>query len=545
MTFLGAGMYDHYIPAVIDMLMERSEFLTPYTPYQPEISQGGLQVMFEYQTAICELTGLPVLKRLRLRGARAPSVRPPTSPSSHRQARAPCFVSSEGAAPRQPRDAAERSSDRLRHDGRRGRPMRRLRHRPSTRCDRRARTTDVSRGRRRSSRTSSGRSRTSRRSRSAAHDHGALRRSVSADPLTLGVLEAPGNQGADVCVGEGQTLGNRLDFGGPSFGFFAATQAHLRKILPRPHRRRDDATSTAAAASCSRCRRASSTSVARRRRRTSAPSQALNALGGVVYLSAGSGARGDRRPRRADAHSARTTRARRSPQLDGVHKLHERPVVREFALKPGRTRRARASTAARAAGRQRRPCAAALLRGVPRRAARRDHRAALARRTSTASPTVLGAGRRDRARRRGGDRMSGGSPAATPTARGSARGWRDRAAATSARRRSSRRARPGRRAFVGGGARRARAVDGLTRCRGRMRRARPPLPARGLRAGDRASLRQPLQAQLRPRLGLLSARLVHDEAQPAPARARGGAARPRAACIRLQDPAHARRARSS
>src|SRR5487761_330654 len=59
-SFLGAGMYDHYVPAVIDMLMERSEFLTPYTPYQPEISQGGLQVMFEYQTAICELTGLPV-----------------------------------------------------------------------------------------------------------------------------------------------------------------------------------------------------------------------------------------------------------------------------------------------------------------------------------------------------------------------------------------------------------------------------------------------------------------------------------------------------
>src|SRR6516164_720017 len=60
LTFLGAGMYDHYVPAVIDMLMERSEFLTPYTPYQPEISQGGLQVMFEYQTAISELTGLPV-----------------------------------------------------------------------------------------------------------------------------------------------------------------------------------------------------------------------------------------------------------------------------------------------------------------------------------------------------------------------------------------------------------------------------------------------------------------------------------------------------
>src|SRR5687768_4606419 len=59
-TFLGAGMYDHYVPALIDTLLQRSEFLTPYTPYQPEVSQGGLQVMFEFQTAISELTGLPV-----------------------------------------------------------------------------------------------------------------------------------------------------------------------------------------------------------------------------------------------------------------------------------------------------------------------------------------------------------------------------------------------------------------------------------------------------------------------------------------------------
>src|SRR3954452_18022867 len=59
-TFVGAGLYDHYVPALIDSIIQRSEFLTPYTPYQPEISQGGLQVMFEYQTAISELTGLPV-----------------------------------------------------------------------------------------------------------------------------------------------------------------------------------------------------------------------------------------------------------------------------------------------------------------------------------------------------------------------------------------------------------------------------------------------------------------------------------------------------
>src|SRR4051795_4434635 len=58
--FVGGGMYDHYVPAIVDAIPSRSEFLTPYTPYQPEISQGGLQVMFEFQTAMSELTGLPV-----------------------------------------------------------------------------------------------------------------------------------------------------------------------------------------------------------------------------------------------------------------------------------------------------------------------------------------------------------------------------------------------------------------------------------------------------------------------------------------------------
>src|SRR5918994_3381906 len=60
LSFIGAGMYDHYVPALVDAITQRSEFLPPYTPYQPEISQGHLQAMFEFQTAMSELTGLPV-----------------------------------------------------------------------------------------------------------------------------------------------------------------------------------------------------------------------------------------------------------------------------------------------------------------------------------------------------------------------------------------------------------------------------------------------------------------------------------------------------
>jgi len=60
LSFLGAGMYDHYVPAIVDAVLQRGELLTAYTPYQPELSQGVLQSIFEYQTAICELTGMDV-----------------------------------------------------------------------------------------------------------------------------------------------------------------------------------------------------------------------------------------------------------------------------------------------------------------------------------------------------------------------------------------------------------------------------------------------------------------------------------------------------
>ena len=109
-------MYDHYVPALIDMLMERSEFLTPYTPYQPEISQGGLQVMFEYQTAICELTGLPVSNASVYEGPSAAAAAAYLAKLHNGRRR---LVVSARDAPAHDPDAAHVRA-RLRHGGRRG-----------------------------------------------------------------------------------------------------------------------------------------------------------------------------------------------------------------------------------------------------------------------------------------------------------------------------------------------------------------------------------------------------------------------------------------
>ena len=124
-TFLGAGMYDHYVPAVIDMLMTRCEFLTPYTPYQPEISQGGLQVMFEYQTAISELTALPVSNASVYEGPSAVASAGYLAKIANGK---PKFVVSRGVHPHS-RETLRHVRARLRRRGRRGRPARR-RHRP-------------------------------------------------------------------------------------------------------------------------------------------------------------------------------------------------------------------------------------------------------------------------------------------------------------------------------------------------------------------------------------------------------------------------------
>ncbi|MEA2340473.1 MAG: glycine dehydrogenase subunit 1, partial [Solirubrobacteraceae bacterium] len=149
------------------------------------------------------------------------------------------------------------------------------------------------------------------------------------DPIPLGLLKAPGECGVDVAVGEGQSLGNRLDFGGPSFGFFAATEAYLRRMPGRIAGETTDVDGRRGVVLTRQTREQHN----RREKATSniCTAQALNALAGVVYLSwlgrQGLVELGELLLQRT--HYAREALA----ALDGVAKLHDQPVVREFALK--------------------------------------------------------------------------------------------------------------------------------------------------------------------------------------------------------------------
>src|SRR2546423_474690 len=224
-TFLGAGMYDHYVPAIVDSIIQRSEFLTPYTPYQPEISQGGLQVMFEFQTAISELTGLPVSNASLYEGPSSVASAGYLAKLENGRRR---LVVSRGVHPH--------SRETLRTYSRGyGTEV------VETPLDERGATDPEALAKAIDDDTAAvflqqpnflGTVEDLGPLVEAAKRTGAVV-VCAADPLTLGILKPPGEYGVDVCVGEGQTLGNRLDFGGPSFGFFAAQERYIRKMPGR------------------------------------------------------------------------------------------------------------------------------------------------------------------------------------------------------------------------------------------------------------------------------------------------------------------------
>jgi glycine dehydrogenase subunit 1 len=319
-TFLGAGMYDHYVPAVIDMLMERSEYLTPYTPYQPEVSQGGLQVMFEYQTAISELTALPVSNASVYEGPSAVAAAAYLAKLANGKGR---VVVSRGVHPHSRETlrttAAGYGVEVVEVDLRDG----------VTDPDAWSGAIDQDTGSVIFQNPNYlGAVEDAAALAGAAKDSPAV--VIGAyDPIPLGILKPPGECGVDVAVGEGQPLGNRLDFGGPSFGFFAATEAYLRRMPGRIAGETRDVDGRRGFVLTLQTREQH----IRREKATSniCTAQALNALGGVVYLS-WLGREG--LVELAELLLQRTHYARETlAGVDGVEPLHTRPVVREFAVR--------------------------------------------------------------------------------------------------------------------------------------------------------------------------------------------------------------------
>jgi glycine dehydrogenase subunit 1 len=319
-SFLGAGMYDHYVPAIVDSICQRSEFLTPYTPYQPEISQGTLQAMFEYQTAICELTGLPVSNASLYEGPSSVAAAGYLAKLHTGRTR---FVVSRGVHPHS-RETLETYSagygtevvevpldDALTDAGALERAVD---------DDTAAVVLQYP--------NFLGAVEDLAALAPVAKSTGALL-VVSVDAPTLGILEPPGALGADVVVGEGQPLGNRLDFGGPSFGFFAAREEFIRRMPGRIAGETTDVDGRRGFVLALQTREQH----IRREKATSniCTSQALNALAGAIYLS-WLGRQGI--VELGTLMAQRTAYAReRLGAVEGVELLHTRPVVREFPVR--------------------------------------------------------------------------------------------------------------------------------------------------------------------------------------------------------------------
>jgi glycine dehydrogenase subunit 1 len=316
-TFAGGGMYDHYVPALIDSILQRSEFLTPYTPYQPEISQGGLQSMFEFQTAISELTGLPVSNASLYEGPSSVASAGYMAKLDNGRGK---FVISRGVHPNSRETLATYSVGfgttvvEVPLDARGATDLEAL----AAAVDDDTSAVILQQP----------------NFLGTVEDLGPLAEAAkrtgavlvcSVDPMTLGILRPPGEFGVDVAVGEGQSLGNRLDFGGPSFGFFAAEERYMRRMPGRIAGETVDVDGKRGFVLTLQTREQH----IRRERATSniCTSQALNALAGVIYLS-WLGKRGI--VEIGELMLRRTAYAR---EALGAELVNPGPVVREFAIR--------------------------------------------------------------------------------------------------------------------------------------------------------------------------------------------------------------------
>jgi glycine dehydrogenase subunit 1 len=221
--FVGAGAYRHHVPATVDHLIQRSEFLTSYTPYQPEIAQGTLQYLFEFQTQVAALTGMEVANASMYDGSTGTGE---AVLMAHRVTRRRKAVLSGGLHPHYAE--VVRTLSRMAGDAVVSlAPDLRAQEDILAAIDDETSCVVVQ------SPDVFGNLRDLRPIAEKAHAHGALLVAVFTEVVSLGAVEPPGAQDADIVVGEGQSLGNALNFGGPYVGLFAAKAKYLRQMPGR------------------------------------------------------------------------------------------------------------------------------------------------------------------------------------------------------------------------------------------------------------------------------------------------------------------------
>jgi glycine dehydrogenase subunit 1 len=316
-SFLGAGVYDHYVPAIVDAILQRGEFLTAYTPYQPELSQGVLQALFEYQTLVSRLAGLPIANASLYDGATALVEAGNLAAAATK--RTALWVSA-GVNPRW-REVLRTFAVGTGHsvvdlplvDGRtsfdldEGEPPAAVVVASPNHLGCLEETAEA---------------------RRVATETGALL-VVCVDPVAAGLLRTAGSQGADVVVGEGQPLGTPLSFGGPYLGLFACGLEQVRRVPGRLVGESVDVDGRRAYVTTLRTREQD----IRREKATSnvCTNQTLIAVACALHLSW----LGTTGLRELALRCARGTRFAREALLaiDGVEPLAGAPTLREFAVR--------------------------------------------------------------------------------------------------------------------------------------------------------------------------------------------------------------------
>ena len=221
--FVGAGAYRHHVPSTVDHLIQRSEFLTSYTPYQPEVSQGTLQVLFEFQTQVAELTGMEVANASMYDGSTGTAE---AVLMAHRLTRRDKAVLAGNLHPHYTA-VVETTAHMAGHAVDALPPV------PVGEDDVLARIDDETSCVVVQTPDVFGHLVDLRPIAEKAHAHGALLIAVFTEAVSLGLVESPGAMGADIVVGEGQSIGNGLNFGGPYVGLFATRKKFVRQMPGR------------------------------------------------------------------------------------------------------------------------------------------------------------------------------------------------------------------------------------------------------------------------------------------------------------------------